>query len=828
MVSIRVEAPSGSLIVGETLQLTATPLNAAGEPVSGVSVEWSTSNGNILDVSPTGIASGKFPGVASVRARVGDVVGSRVMDVLPVPVAEIQATPASVDVMRNRQLELDVVVRDAKGTVVTDRPVSFSTLDVNIASVSGTGVITGRTEGNTSIRVRAETVELLVPVRVLPGGEPVLRSISADVLSEGTVFDVSGSRFASNRLGNEATLGGAPLDVLEASESGLKLRVPARHCIPAGTAQLVVRVGPDASEPFPVAFTAEATVTVAAGRLQILSSQAGGCVRLGPSETPAAYLIGVQSTSGVAGSNIPVTVQGRSAPGATAAPLPADVAGFAFSDVVSERILRDPAADALQRAHHQEKARIREAEADLERQLAGGPRVAASPGGTGAPAAAADGPAPVSATVQVGDTVSLNMPDIRPNVNFCQTGIPIRARVAHVGQRSIWLLDVNNPPVDLPAAAIAALGDQFDNRILPVLGETFGEPSDLDGNNRVVIVVTEQLNRIGSTLGFVVSSDFRPRSTCPASNFGEYYYTVAPDPNRTIQAPPERQSIYWSVSQFIAETPRLAAHELTHVIQFGRRTAQGLSFASVWESEGQAVLAEEVAGFRELGLAARQNLGFSRAFNPANAEGVRPVPTTWFESRFVDLLVYYGFVDRENRRLEAPAACSWLSTTNTGPCGYGRLAYGVSWSFLRWITDHRGDQFSGGANDLQRRLTVAQASGFQGIELVLSEPIGPLLAYWAASLYTDGRLGEIPGADPQLSFPSWDLRDIDRRLVTTAHLQPHRYGFGSFQLSQDLAAASTLYLHVSGPAGPGHATLVQGTGGIALPTTAQVWVVRLQ
>lgn len=824
MASIRVDAPAGSLIVGEVLQLSATALNAAGEPVSGVTIEWSTSNGNILEVSPTGLVTAKFPGVASARARIGEVVGSRVLDVLPVPVAEIQTNPPSVEVMRNREAELEVILLDAQGNVLTGRSVSFSTLDANVATVSGTGIVTGRGEGSTSIRVRSEGIERLVPVQVLPGGEPVLESISASVLTEGLVFDITGSRFTENRLANLVSLGGAPLEVLEAREDGLRVRIPAVHCIPAGPTELIVTVGPDASDPLPVSFSAEETVNVAPGQLAILPSEAGGCIRMTPSASPAEFLIGVQSTTNTASTVIPVTVRGRAGTGPAPLMLPGEVDRASFSRIVAERQLTDPVADAFQQAHREEKHRLREVESWIDQQLAGAPRMAAAAAAQTDPRAALGAPpATVPGNVQVGDTVSVNIPDIRPGTNFCQTGIPIRARVGHVGQRSIWLFDVNNPPVDIPSSALATLGDQFDTRILPALSATFGEPTDLDANNRIVIVASEQVNRLGNTLGFVVSTDFRQRAQCPASNVGEYYYTIAPDPNRTLEAPSDRQTVYWSVPQFIAETPRLAAHEITHVIQFGRRLTEGVSFGAIWESEGQAVLGEEVAGFSELAVAARGNLGFNTAWNPGDA-----LPTTWFRSRFIDLAVYYGFSSPEVRRMEAPAACGWLSLDHTGPCDYGRLAYGVSWSFLRWLTDHRGEQFSGGPDDLQRRLTVAPVSGFPAIEWVLSEPVAPLLAYWAASLYTDGRLGGVAGADPQLSFPSWNLRDIDGNLVTTARLEPHRYGFHGFQREANLAAASTLYLHLSGSSLPGHATHVQAAGGLALPTSAQVWVVRLQ
>jgi hypothetical protein len=440
------------------------------------------------------------------------------------------------------------------------------------------------------------------------------------------------------------------------------------------------------------------------------------------------------------------------------------------------------------------------------------------------------GLAGVPGSVQVNDTVNVRVPDLRAP-SLCTDFIPIRAVVRRVGSGSIWLEDVANPPPNLSGPDYESLGSQFDNMTLPTISNQFGEPTDVDENGRIVVVISQEVNRFGGVLGFVVTTDFFPSSggtpgvnSCPSSNEGEFYYSVTPDPQGQITPTQGGQALEISLPAFRSLTPRLAAHEATHIIQLGRRlleTPGASALGTIWELEGQAVLAEEITGFTELGVGPRQNLGFQVAFDPAEVQ-----PTDWFSNRFVDLAFYYGFQDETARAPGAPAACSWLGRQETsGPCNYGRLAYGPAWSFQRWVLDHYGSGFPGGEAELMRRLVQATVAGFPAFEQVLGEPAPPLLARWAASLYTDGRLPA--GADPLLSFPSWDLRGIDENLFPTATLVPQSRSFFNLNLTQDVAAGSTLYMLLSGATQPSLAFRATSTTGDTLPGFMQVWVVRL-
>lgn len=65
--------PSGpvTVIVGQTLSLTATPKSASGLPMPARSVEWSSSNTSVASVSSAGVVSGVSSGSATISARSG-------------------------------------------------------------------------------------------------------------------------------------------------------------------------------------------------------------------------------------------------------------------------------------------------------------------------------------------------------------------------------------------------------------------------------------------------------------------------------------------------------------------------------------------------------------------------------------------------------------------------------------------------------------------------------------------------------------------------------------------------------------------------------------
>jgi uncharacterized protein YjdB len=78
--SVTVAPSTVNLYVSQTAQLTATPRDAAGQPLSRP-VTWSSSAGTIVAVSPTGFITGIMPGTAIIRATSEGVTGTAVVTV---------------------------------------------------------------------------------------------------------------------------------------------------------------------------------------------------------------------------------------------------------------------------------------------------------------------------------------------------------------------------------------------------------------------------------------------------------------------------------------------------------------------------------------------------------------------------------------------------------------------------------------------------------------------------------------------------------------------------------------------------------------------------
>jgi uncharacterized protein YjdB len=66
--SVTVSPPSATVEVGQTAQLTATPKDASGTPLTGRVVTWSSSDSGVARVSATGLVTGRAAGSATITA----------------------------------------------------------------------------------------------------------------------------------------------------------------------------------------------------------------------------------------------------------------------------------------------------------------------------------------------------------------------------------------------------------------------------------------------------------------------------------------------------------------------------------------------------------------------------------------------------------------------------------------------------------------------------------------------------------------------------------------------------------------------------------------
>ena len=656
-------------------------------------------------------------------------------------------------------------------------------------------------------------VTVLGPVSI-SGTDPL-------VLLEGATATVFGSGFSSSPELNRVSIGGLPTRVTAATGTALAIEVPRADCFPPRRAELRVSVGVR-SDARTVGVTPRRREDLALPQGWYRSTRAGnGCLHLPGNPSGGEYLIGVVSASEDPASLTGVTLTGT--------PGDATVAGAAGGGIVvaaelgtyehtrAVAALRQgpfrpavalantggfeeflPTDDTLRmrraRAHSQIMAR---SEALLGRL------------GRAAQTALAD----ARREMQVGDTLTLRASSDRT----CLDSRQVEALVRRVGNHFVWLEDLDNPAGTFSDSELVALEAFHASFAMPVHDEYFGAVSDVDGNGRVLALMTKEANRAGRG-GWVWSGDLYPREQCATSNLAEITYLQVPDPDGTFGDAVGKQSL-------LDYYPSLLAHEVTHIIQFAGQVFGDAGRKASWELEGGASLAEQLVGYRLFGHGPGQELGW-------NAYNASEHTRYWYWNAWVaDMAAFWGRDWRgagSGRIVGAPEECSWVGRKkegNSGPC-LGNPVYGVSSMVLRYAMDRWGSDYAGGERAMMLRLTQSPSRGFASLVDVSPDNSWQpehILADFYITLWLDLLGRQTYGMD------TWNLYDIFGRLRSNARLQPHTAFSTAPRLTgRRVRAGSALYLHWT-PTGTLSPTSIKVTapGGGPVADHIAVWALRV-
>ena len=338
---------------------------------------------------------------------------------------------------------------------------------------------------------------------------------------------------------------------------------------------------------------------------------------------------------------------------------------------------------------------------------------------------------------------------------------------------------------------IQALADYLQDLILPRERFLFGHESDVDGDGRLGMLITYQVNLTGA-YAFVTQCDLVDPSVCGYGNHREMIYVAIPDPDSMIKTP-----------EAFAE---LIAHELNHSIYFHRKFQLNGSVdwtENVYISEGLSGLAQDLVGFN------RGNLFVARS-------GLEEIDLVSLpDIHHYDPGVHY-FGDRD------------------GPLR------GASYLFNRYLFDRSGGEIMDAAGALEPACGVkalrgwfdAYLTGAELFEALTGLPYEDLVADFFTTLALSNRPGLADVVDPAFTY----------RPVTTDPVTGNQRGFdawgsilGMVQLSgpmvRDVSDADGIlreggveYLRVEA-AGPGTIILDFDTGDAPAPGLR---VVRIQ
>lgn len=794
--------------IGVEQRFSATALDQDGNSMTGITFFWSASPGSVASVDSAGTATAEGEGAATIEATASGVTGTAQFTVDQVPVsASVQ--PSEVTVTADGDTaHLEAEASDANDHVIEDAGFDWSSSDMDVATVDETGVVTGQSTGTVRIEARAQegtdppaagssvTVEEAGP-------QPAPTVTSVEPMTELESVTIQGRDFALDPGGNTVTVDGVEADVTSASEDELVVDVPQLGCVPDHEASVEVSTSGGSDSTSGSVTPDEEPVRMDVGEQIVRSAPEEFCFQFAETSTEERYLVGVQSLSSVVSSLTPVRVTAEAAGGGGAASVsPRTMAG---EETAGGRGF-GPDRSRLRKKHRAAEFRLRAWE---RRHLEPGASLPVSSSGQDPRLASS-----VPDSVQVGDTVSLRVPNTRMD-NACINYLTIGGVVKVIGARGIFVADTANPENGFTDADYQDFSDRMDAEVFSVLVDYFGSPTDMDDNDRVVVVISKAVNESSDALGFVFGGDLFPRSTsdesfsCASSDEGELYYGRAPDPNGQF-------GDAYATDQARLETPFVMSHELTHVIQLSRRFATDQPFMSSRVSEAQATLGEEVVGHAVTGRSTGQNYGAAIMFNANDTDEI-----DWYTNGFNDLATYFGFESETSRVEEAPDACGWWRE-EPEPCLGRAKWYGVGWTFLRWISDHFGPSV-GGEKTLHRRIIGRGGQGLSNVAAIVGEPVERLMARWSAMLYLDDRNAASTGL---LRWPSWDLFDYEENTVETAHLEPFEEAFRDWQAVGEIRASSAGYITIEGSDRPATAVRFEGQSGGLLPSSTQVWVVR--
>jgi hypothetical protein len=88
--AVTVTPASATLATGSSQQLTAQPFDAGGNPLTGRTITWQTSDATVAAVSSTGLVTGVAVGTATITATSGGVSGTAAVTVVAPPPADAQ------------------------------------------------------------------------------------------------------------------------------------------------------------------------------------------------------------------------------------------------------------------------------------------------------------------------------------------------------------------------------------------------------------------------------------------------------------------------------------------------------------------------------------------------------------------------------------------------------------------------------------------------------------------------------------------------------------------------------------------------------------------
>lgn len=164
--SIRISPLPLPLTIGNSARLTVIAFDGGLTLLDTAAIAWSSSNLHVASVSSNGAVMGVGAGTATISARDGALVDTVTVRVTASPLAALEVIGPTHALGLGQEFQVFVAAADQDGQLAMPPAVTWTSSRVEVATVSGTGLVTTHALGATTVAVAAGSFHAEVPIVV--------------------------------------------------------------------------------------------------------------------------------------------------------------------------------------------------------------------------------------------------------------------------------------------------------------------------------------------------------------------------------------------------------------------------------------------------------------------------------------------------------------------------------------------------------------------------------------------------------------------------------------------------------------------------------------
>ena len=197
--TVAVAPDSAALLVGDTVRLSATVLDARGGEVAGAEVAWSSGDTLVATVNSGGLATGIGAGAAEITAASAGVEGRARLVVETAAPTTVAVSPDSVSLMAlGDTVRLAAEVFDQIGRAMPGAAVAWSSGDTLVATVDPAGLVTARGGGTAAITASSGSASGSASVSVMQSASSVTVTPAEATIGPGDTLRLAAEAFDAN------------------------------------------------------------------------------------------------------------------------------------------------------------------------------------------------------------------------------------------------------------------------------------------------------------------------------------------------------------------------------------------------------------------------------------------------------------------------------------------------------------------------------------------------------------------------------------------------------------------------------------------------------